>query len=170
MGGLTENVFVRGTEDSWLLLDRRWAWAETIPAILCTFVYTHDSALREPVLGRYFRGVADFASFNRLSSMAAQLQSSCVDLKQNITANSTNSQTLKDNDQRLLAISQKACDIAQELISEISEISMRGQSSKRKALGKTFQAIWKKRSIDDIQKRLEQYQRLLDTQMLTNLR
>lgn len=102
--------------------------------------------------------------------MAAQLQSSCVDLKLNITAHSTNSQTLKDNDQRLLAISQKACDIAQELISEISEISMQGQSSKRKALGKTFQAIWKERSIDDIQKRLEQYQRLLDTQMLTNLR
>lgn len=102
--------------------------------------------------------------------MAAQLQSICADLKQNIMENSTNAQTLRDNDQRLLDLSQKGCDIAQELISEISEISMQGQSSRRKALGKTFQAIWKKRSIDDIQKRLEKYQRLLDTQMLTNLR
>jgi len=102
--------------------------------------------------------------------MAEQLQSSCVDLKQNIMANSMSAQTLKDNNQRLLHISQKACEIAQELISVIFEISMQGQSSKRKALGKTFKAIWEKTSIDNIQKRLEQYQRLLDTQILTKLR
>jgi len=45
-------------------------------------------------------------------------------------ANSMSAQTLKDNDQRLLHISQKACEIAQELTSVIFEIIMQGQSSK----------------------------------------
>lgn len=100
--------------------------------------------------------------------MAAQLQTNCTELNNSVTTSSTPTQTY--DDQRLRDWSMKVFDTAEELISETSKLSVQGPPSKRRALSKAFKTLWRQSAVDDIQKRLERYQRLLDTHIIVNLR
>lgn len=64
----------------------------------------------------------------------------------------------------------KVFNTAEELISVTSKLSVEGPPSKRKALSKAFKTLWRQSDVDDIQKRLDHYQRLLDTHIIVNLR
>ena len=47
---------------------------------------------------------------------------------------------------------------------------MDGPNKKRQVIGKTVKAIWKKGSIEKIQKQLDEYRKVLDTRVLIGLR
>ncbi len=100
--------------------------------------------------------------------MAAQLQMNCAELDNSITTSSTSAQN--NDDQKLRDLSKKVLNTAKELISGTSKLSVQGPPSKRKAFGKAFKTLWRQSAVDDIQKRLDHYQRLLDTHIIVNLR
>ena len=70
----------------------------------------------------------------------------------------------------LLDLGSKCSQTAQELIAEVRELSVNGPHRKRQIVGKTIKAIWKRSAIEDIQKRLENYRKLLDSRILVDLR
>ena len=77
---------------------------------------------------------------------------------------------LYHDDQDLLKLAQQCSGTAIELLGELEKLRTAGQQRKRDALRKTFEVWWKRGAIDDIQKRLEQQCRALDTRILINLR
>lgn len=107
---------------------------------------------------------------NSLQDMAAQLQVTCTDPDLSISSDPSIVNHMTHDDHRILQLSQKVADIAQTLIREISSVSVQGPPNKRTALGKTLKSLLRKGPIDDIQKRLKTYQRLLATEMMVNLR
>ena len=70
----------------------------------------------------------------------------------------------------LLDLGSKCSQTAQELIAEVRELSVNQPHRKRQIIGKTIKAIWKRSAIEDIQKRLEDYRKLLDSRILVDLR
>ena len=101
--------------------------------------------------------------------MAEQLRTTCANLKQHDSSGNL-ATSLNLDDRRLLDLSSRVLQTAQELQDEVAKFSIRGQHSKQKALGKALKMLWRKGSISEIQARLEHYQRCLDTEILTNLR
>lgn len=103
----------------------------------------------------------------RLESMAAQLQAACTDLGQPTTSLSP---SRAHQDQKLLDLSRNVFQTAQTLQSEITKLSVQGPPSRRKALRKTVKIMWRKGIIDDIQRKPEHYQAVLNTVILKELR
>lgn len=70
----------------------------------------------------------------------------------------------------LLDLGSKCSQTAQKLIAEVRTFNVNGPHRKRQAVGKTIKAIWRKIAMDEIQKRLEDHQKLLDSSILVDLR
>lgn len=64
----------------------------------------------------------------------------------------------------------KCSDTAQELVAELEKLKIDGPKRKREVISKTFMTIGKKSAIHDIQKRLDDYRKLLDSRILVDLR
>ena len=64
----------------------------------------------------------------------------------------------------------KCSDTAQQLCSEVQKLKVNGPHRKREVVFKTVKAMWKRNAIEDIQKQLDGYQRILDSYILVNLR
>lgn len=77
------------------------------------------------------------------------------------------SQLALDN---LLDLGTKCSDTGQALIVELQKLKVSGPHKKRQVLGKSVKAIWKKSTIEDIQKRLDDYRKILDSRVLVDLR
>lgn len=75
-----------------------------------------------------------------------------------------------NDDQDLRKLAQQCSETAKELIAEVQKLSIQGQPRKRDVLRKSVKAIWKKKAMEDIERRLEHYRRTLDTRILINLR
>lgn len=70
----------------------------------------------------------------------------------------------------LLDLGSKCSTTAEELVAELEKMRVDGPRRKRQAVKKTFKAMLKRNPIDDIQKRLEEYRKLLDSTILVDLR
>lgn len=70
----------------------------------------------------------------------------------------------------LLDLGSKCSTTAKELVAELEKMRVDGPHRKRQAVKKTFKAMKKRKAIDDIQKRLEEYRKLLDSTILVDLR
>lgn len=79
-------------------------------------------------------------------------------------------QTKRDGSDELLELSSKCSDTAQKLIAELQEMKVNERNRKRKVVGKAIKILLRKGAIDDIQKRLEKYQQVLDSSVLADLR
>lgn len=77
---------------------------------------------------------------------------------------------LYHDDQDLLKLAQQCSGTAIELIGELEKLRTQSQQKKRDALRKAIKVLRKGGAIKDIQKRLEQHRRALDTRILINLR
>ena len=64
----------------------------------------------------------------------------------------------------------KCSKTAQQLCTEVQKLKVNGPHRKREAVVKTVKAVWKKSSIIEIQKQLDGYQKLLDSNILVDLR
>lgn len=74
-----------------------------------------------------------------------------------------------DNDE-IMDLGFKCSRTAQELVAELGKLKAHGAHRKRLAFKKTVRAIFKSSAVDDIQKRLGEYQKLLDSSILVALR
>ena len=59
---------------------------------------------------------------------------------------------------------------AQQLCTEVQKLKVYGPHRKREAVVKTVKAVWKKSAIEDIQEKLDGYQKVLDSNILVDLR
>lgn len=75
-----------------------------------------------------------------------------------------------NDDQDLRKLAQQCSETAKELITQLQKLKIQGQPRKRDVIRKTVKVIWKKSAIEDIERRLAQYRRTLDTRILINLR
>ena len=73
-------------------------------------------------------------------------------------------------DKDLLDLGSKCSSTAKDLVAELEKLKVDERHRKRQSLNKSFKAIWKKNSMEKIQKRLEGYQKLLDSRILVDLR
>ena len=73
-------------------------------------------------------------------------------------------------DKDLLDLGSKCSSTAQELVAELEKLKVNGPHRRQQSLNMSFKAFLKRNSMDKIQKRLEGYQRLLDSRILVDLR
>ena len=70
----------------------------------------------------------------------------------------------------LLDLGSKCSSTAVELVTELEKMKVTVPHRKRQAVKKTFKAMLKRGAIDNIQKRLEEHRKLLDSTVLVDLR
>ena len=70
----------------------------------------------------------------------------------------------------LLDLGSKCSSTAEDLVAELEKLKVDGRHRKRQSLSVSFKAVLKRNSMDKIQKRLEEYQKLLDSRILVDLR
>lgn len=106
-----------------------------------------------------------------IESMAKHLTKLSTDLKlASAVPNPGPMPQLYYDNQDLLKLAQQCSGTATELIGELQKLSIQGPHRKRDVVRKAVKAVRKKSTIEDIQRRLEQYRRTLDTRILVNLR
>jgi len=76
----------------------------------------------------------------------------------------------QSNEDELLDLGEKCSDTAQALIVELQTLKVNGPYKKRQVIRKSIKALWKKGAIDESQKRLDDYRKLLDSRVLIDLR
>ena len=76
----------------------------------------------------------------------------------------------QDGPRELQDLCSKCSNTAQQLCTEVQKLKVNGPHRKREAVVKTVKAVWKRNIIDDIQKQLDGYQKLLDSNILVDLR
>ena len=102
-----------------------------------------------------------------IENMATRLESLRSDLELPFC---TTDQSLLADENDLLGLADKCSDAAKALIKIVRALKLDRSHSKRQALRKSFKALWKRGDIDEIQERLDRYQRVLDTRILIHLR
>ena len=73
-------------------------------------------------------------------------------------------------DQSLLKVAGQCSTTAEHLVKRVRSLKIGGTHKKRQTVMKTFKLLWGKSELRDIQRRLDGYRNMLDTQILINLR
>ena len=73
-------------------------------------------------------------------------------------------------DQSLLEVAGQCSKTADHLVEKFRSLKIEGPHQKRQAVLKTVKLLWEKGELRDIQRRLDGYRNVLDTQILINLR
>ena len=73
-------------------------------------------------------------------------------------------------DQSLLEVAGQCSKTADDLVEKFRSLKIEGPHKKRQAVLKTVKLLWEKGELRDIQRRLDSYRNVLDTQILINLR
>lgn len=76
----------------------------------------------------------------------------------------------QDGNDELIDLAAKCSRTAQELIAELRKRQAHGLHRRREAIKKSFQGMWRGNRIELIQKRLNEYRKLLDSRILVALR
>ena len=106
-----------------------------------------------------------------IESMAKHLTALATGLKLPTTLQIPESAPhLYHDDKELLKLAKQCSETAMELISELQKLAIASPQRKRDAFRKAIKVIWKKDTIENIQRSLEWYRRTLDTRILINLR
>ncbi|CAD6575193.1 MAG: hypothetical protein ASARMPRED_007126 [Alectoria sarmentosa] len=106
-----------------------------------------------------------------IESMAKCLTGLSTDLVlANSVRNSGRTTQLYHDDQELLKLAQQCSRTATELVAKLQKLSIQDRFRKRDAVRKAVNGVWKKSTIEGIERRLEQYRRTLDTRILISLR
>ena len=110
------------------------------------------------------------SSENReLEDMTIRLKDLRADL--NIVSPTTReSKPLFIDDKELEALADECCKTADELTAELDTLKISGPHKKRQAVPKFFRSIRRKSVVEGIQRKLDGYQKVLDTRILVNLR
>ena len=140
-------------------------------SLACNVIRIVDSSIK--IVRRCRKVYSDGSSIEDgdLRSMRAQLQSSAQSLDLSIQNCSSPTSVDSSDDQKLLTLSKNVYDTAQVLIIEIAELSLQGTPTKQVAIQPgTLMSIRQTRTIDVICERLEQYHKLLNDEIIVELR
>lgn len=100
----------------------------------------------------------------KIESMAKHLSNPRTDLNLSTTALSPRSmQQIFDDEKELKNLAIKCSETSEELIEELHLLQIQGPPRERQALARSLKGLWKIGAIEDIQKKLDQYQKILDT-------
>ena len=91
-------------------------------------------------------------------------------LQQSLQSSGKQSSALSKDERDLLYLSRQCEDCAQKLQHELGKLQSQPRASVLAATQKAARAIWTKRKIDEISKRLEAYRSTLETSLLYRLR
>ena len=115
----------------------------------------------------YEKGVLD--DHSQVDYVANHLGSLTVSIQQSLQKPTSRSLSLTKEEKELVDLSQKCQNCSQKLQHELHKL--RGsRNSIVLAASKTARALWKKNSIEKIQKELESYRSTLETSLLSRLR
>lgn len=78
--------------------------------------------------------------------------------------------TERNSPDELLELGSKCSATAQEIIVELQKLKVNEPNRKRKVVGKALKIMLRKGAIEDIRKRLADYQKVLDSRLLVDLR
>ena len=74
------------------------------------------------------------------------------------------------DDRELQALADECCTTAEELTAELDSFKVRDPHKKRQAVQRFYRSIRRKSAVEGIQRKLDGYQKVLDTRILVNLR
>ena len=74
------------------------------------------------------------------------------------------------DDKEIQALADECCKTADELTAELDTLKISGPNNRRQAVQKFYRSIRRKSVVEGIQRKLDGYQKLLDTRILVNLR
>ena len=78
--------------------------------------------------------------------------------------------TQTPDDRELRELLKTCSETAEQLVAKLQTLKIKGSHKKRQAIVKTVKAFREKKEIQDLEKRLNSYHRVLDTKILVNLR
>ena len=107
--------------------------------------------------------------YQELEALTKQL----VDVRAKLDLPKTNKdvkQPIAPDEQSLLEIAGQCSRTADQLVHKLDSLKIEGPHKKRQAIEKTVKLFWEKGELKEIQKRLDGYRSVLDTQILIKLR
>ena len=116
----------------------------------------------------YEQGVSDDDS--QLDYVATHLASLTVSIRQSLHHTDTQSLRLSKEESELVDLSLRCQKSADRLQDELMKLRTRPRSSIVSVASKAARALWKKNSIEQIQKELESYRSTLEISLLSRLR
>ena len=141
-------------------------------SLACGVIQVVDFSTKVVVKFREIYKTGASSENKEIESMAKHLTDLFTDLGNSASAvpNLGPMPRLYHDDLDLQKLAQQCSETAKELVVETQKFSIQGQPRKRDVIPKAFKEVWKKKRIDDIQRRLELYCRTLDTRILIDLR
>lgn len=140
-------------------------------SLACGVIQVVDFSMELLSKSREIYKMGSLDEYNEIESMANHLTNLLAGLNLPTTAPSPGyTQQLFDDEKTLKDLAVKCSETSHELITELHSLQIQGPHRKRQALARSVKAVWKKGTIEDIQKKLNQYQRTLDTRILVSLR
>ena len=108
------------------------------------------------------------AEHQEVESMARHLTNLTTDME--LPESFSSAESVQQEDKGIWTLAQQCSETANELIRELQKLGIQGTHRKRDAVRKAIKETWKQNPFESIQRRLEQYQRTLNTLILINLR
>ena len=140
-------------------------------SLACGVIQVVDFSTK--IIGKYreLRKLGASSEYKEMESIANHLTDLATGLKLPSTIqNPGSAPQLYHDDLELLNLAQQCSETATRLRDELQKFSIQGQGRKRDAFRKSVKIIWRSSAIENIQRSLERYRRILDTRILISLR
>lgn len=138
-------------------------------SLACGIVQVVDFSLKISSSCRKLYKEGTLSENNVIEGWAENLTELCAGLNRLVTEED-DVDTPPANEQELLRLAKKCSSTARDLINELKGLKVGGPHKKREAFKKSFRAFRRKDVIEEIQKRLDSYQKILDTRILVYVR
>ena len=138
-------------------------------SLACGVIQVVDFSLKISSTCRKLYKKGSLSDNDVIEGWAENLTKLCGELKPPVT-NGVPVDTLPANEQELLNLAASCSKTPHNLIKELDGLKVSGPRKKREAFKQGFRSIWRKNVIEDIQKRLDSYQKSLDTRILVYIR
>ena len=138
-------------------------------SLACGVIQVVDFSLKITSTCRKLYKKGSFSDNDVIQGWAENLTKLCGELDRPVT-DGASVDTLPANEQELLNLAASCSVTAHSLINELDGLKVSGPRKKREAFKQGFRSIWKKDAIEEIQKRLDRYQKTLDTRILVYIR
>ena len=138
-------------------------------SLACGVIQVVDFSLKISSTCRKLYRKGSLSNNDVIEGWAENLKKLCGNLHPPVT-DGVPVDTLPANEQELRNLAASCSITAHDLINELDGLKVSGPRKKREAFKQGFRSIWKKDAIEEIQKRLDSYQKSLDTRILIYVR
>ena len=138
-------------------------------SLACGVIQVVDFSLKISSTCRKLYKKGSLSDNDVIEGWAEDLKKLCAELNPPVT-DEVPVGTLPANEQELLNLAASCSKTAHNLIKELDGLKISEPRKKREAFKQGFRSVWKKDVIEEIQKRLDSYQKSLDTRILVYVR